>query len=82
MHILVPEELVARLIGKHGENVKHLSSRTRCHVSFCKTEDRGYLTTSEGIYGRICTVKGSAEELTKGVCSVVEQMFKYETNTY
>ena len=34
MNVTVPDVLVARLIGKNGENVKNLMNKTGCSISF------------------------------------------------
>lgn len=36
MNVTVPDALVARLIGKHGENVKNIMKKTGCSISFQK----------------------------------------------
>ena len=34
MNVTVPEKLVARLIGKRGDNVKNIMQKTGCRISF------------------------------------------------
>jgi predicted RNA-binding protein YlqC (UPF0109 family) len=53
LNIVVPEEMVSRLIGRNGENVKQMMNRTRTHISFVKKEDNDPVITPDGKSGRV-----------------------------
>jgi len=66
VNVLVPKTLVGRLIGKGGENVKVLKSRSGCHINF-QQADLKSVQTGEGQEARSCTITGSAVSIAQGV---------------
>ena len=77
-NIIVPKTLVGRLIGKGGENVKMLKSRSGCHINF-QQNDLKTVQTGDGKEARACTVTGSPTAISMGVRCLWEQILKFET---
>lgn len=77
VNVLVPKTLVGRLIGKGGENVKVLKSRSGCHINF-QQADLKSVQTGDGKEARSCTITGSAVSIAQGVRYLWEQIFKFE----
>jgi len=75
----VPDELVGRLIGKNGDNVKGIMGKSGCTIKFQKSPCRD-LRTPEGGSARLCTVTGSASRIAKGVRILLENISKLETD--
>lgn len=77
VNVLVPKTLVGRLIGKGGENVKILKSRSGCHINFQQV-DLKTLQTGDGKEARSCALTGSAASIALGVRYLWEQILKFE----
>lgn len=77
VNVLVPKTLVGRLIGKGGDNVKILKSRSGCHINF-QQQDLRNVTTGDGKEARSCTLTGSAASIALGVRYLWEQILKFE----
>ena len=75
--VIVPRSLVGRLIGKGGETVKLLKSRSGCHINFQQT-DLKTVQTGDGKEGRACVVTGSPRAIALGVRCLWEQILKFE----
>lgn len=78
INIIVPKTLVGRLIGKGGENVKMLKSRSGCHINFQQTDLKA-VQTGDGKEARACTMTGSPTAIAMGVRCLWEQILKFET---
>jgi hypothetical protein len=75
----VPNDLVGRLIGKSGDNVKGIMGKCGCSIKFekCPCQD---LKTPEGGAARLCTVTGTPSQIATGVRLLLESMAKLETD--
>lgn len=73
INITIPENLVARLIGKGGENVKGIMSKSGCNISFQKPENSD-VKTPDGAQARICTFKGTPSSIADGVKILLDQV--------
>jgi transcription antitermination factor NusA-like protein len=74
----VPDQYVARLIGKNGENVKAIMSKAKCKISFQKAPI-DELRSSEGEKVRMCFVSGNSYSISRGVKLLLEQISKLES---
>lgn len=79
IYVSVPDHLVARLIGKSGENVKALMNKAKCKISFQKTPSTE-LRSTEGEKIRMCFVSGNSTCISRGVKLLLEQIAKLESN--
>ena len=77
--VSVPDQYVARLIGRSGENVKAMMSKARCKISFQKVP-AAELKSAEGEKIRMCCVSGNSSCIAKGVKVILEQIVKLESN--
>mmetsp|Transcript_7184 Transcript_7184/g.13183 ORF Transcript_7184/g.13183 Transcript_7184/m.13183 type:complete len:178 (+) Transcript_7184:1095-1628(+) len=75
--LAIPDALVSRLIGKGGDNVKSLMSRSNCQISFQQQSDPK-VQTPTGSFAQLCTVQGSTEEIALGVKLMLEQIQEFE----
>mmetsp|Transcript_9749 Transcript_9749/g.19069 ORF Transcript_9749/g.19069 Transcript_9749/m.19069 type:complete len:445 (+) Transcript_9749:1980-3314(+) len=75
--VTVPNMLVSRLIGKRGDNVKALMSRSGCIMNFQQANESEILTP-EGSQARLCTVQGSTRAIAFGVKLLLEQIQEFE----
>jgi transcription antitermination factor NusA-like protein len=64
---VVPDELVSRLIGKSGENVRQIMSRTRTRITFFKKEDNPNVPAASRESGRVCTIEGNEREVSEAI---------------
>jgi transcription antitermination factor NusA-like protein len=76
--VSVPDQYVARLIGKNGENVKAIMSKAKCKISFQKAPI-AELRSSEGEKIRMCFVSGNSYSISRGVKLLLEQISKLES---
>ena len=76
--VSVPDQYVARLIGRDGENVKAIMSRSRCKISFQKASV-SEIRSFEGERTRMCFVSGNSSCISKGVKLLLEQIAKLES---
>ncbi|OMJ69247.1 hypothetical protein SteCoe_33080 [Stentor coeruleus] len=76
--VSVPDQYVARLIGKNGENVKAIMSKAKCKISFQKAPI-DELRSTEGEKVRMCYVSGNSYSISKGVKLLLEQISKLES---
>lgn len=75
--VTVPDMLVSRLIGRNGENVKGMMSRSRSQMSFQKQASDS-LKTPESEKARLCTFVGSSRSISRGVKTLLDQIVKLE----
>ena len=73
INITVPESLVARLIGKSGENIKNIMHRSSSNISFMKHEQMD-IKTPDGVAARICTFKGTPSTIAEGLRILLDQV--------
>ncbi|CAG9321124.1 unnamed protein product [Blepharisma stoltei] len=73
INVTIPDMLVARLIGKGGENVKSIMNKTGCNISFQKPETSD-VKTPDGVPARICTFKGTPSSIADGVKILLDQV--------
>lgn len=85
--IVVPDNLVSLLIGKNGDSIKGIMSKTDSIVSFAKEVSFFKLkyqsdckVQSEGVLGRICIIKGTLENNLKAVKLIYENVEKLESS--
>lgn len=77
IYVSVPDQYVARLIGKNGENVKAIMSKAKCKISFQKAPV-SEMRSLEGEKTRLCFVSGNSSCISKGVKLLLEQILKLE----
>jgi predicted PilT family ATPase len=76
--IMVPDHLVNILIGKKGENVRNIMSKTGASINFSKEyNDDCKINTSNGI-GRFCNLKGTPQQNGLAMKMISEMIIKYE----
>ena len=73
INITVPEILVARLIGKNGENIKNIMHKSNSNISFQKQEQND-IKTPDGSAARICTLKGTPTNIADGLKILLDQV--------
>lgn len=73
INITVPETLVARLIGKNGENIKNIMHKSGSVISFQKPEQSD-IKTPDGVPARICTLKGTPTSIADGLKILLDQV--------
>lgn len=73
INITVPESLVARLIGKSGENIKNIMNKSSSNISFMKQEQID-IKTPDGVPARICTLKGTPSTIAEGLRILLDQV--------
>lgn len=73
INITVPEALVARLIGKNGENIKNIMHKSNSNISFQKQEQAD-IKTPDGNAARICTLKGTPTNIADGLKILLDQV--------
>lgn len=73
INITVPEGLVARLIGKNGENIKNIMHKSNSNISFQKQEQTD-IKTPDGGAARICTLKGTPTNIADGLKILLDQV--------
>jgi len=73
---IVPNYLVSYLIGKSGEVIKSIESKTGCTISFQK--ERHDINTAEGIRGRIVSLVGSPNVVKEAFGLLLEEIIKLE----
>lgn len=73
----VPDSLVAKLIGRNGDNVKSMMNKAKCKISFQKSATQS-LKTPEGESARLCYFKGTPDNLSAGVKILLENIQKHE----
>ncbi|CAG9328703.1 FUBP3 [Blepharisma stoltei] len=74
--ITVPDKLVARLIGRGGEQVKNMMDLSSCSITFHKTYEG--VDTPEGDKARLCTLKGSTSSVASAIRIILENVNKLE----
>lgn len=77
MNVTVPDALVARLIGRNGDNVKSINDRCGCNLSFQKPPPYE-LKTPRGQTARMCTFKGSPTSISEGLRMLLDRIVKLE----
>ena len=80
LNIIVPDELVARLIGRSGEMVKSVMKRTKTHINYFKAEENPNVTSSSGSKGRICTISGAHRDVSQAVELILLDISKYHSS--
>lgn len=76
--IIVPDHLVNILIGRKGENVRAIMSKTGSSINFSKEyNDDCKINTNNGI-GRICNLKGTPAQNAMAMQMISEMIIKYE----
>jgi predicted PilT family ATPase len=73
INITVPEPLVARLIGKNGENIRNIMHKSSSNISFQKQEQSD-IKTPDGGPARICTLKGTPTSIADGLKILLDQV--------
>lgn len=76
MIVSVPDDFVARLIGRKGETVKNMMDLSGCSITFHKQLEG--IKTPEGDNARLCTLKGSINSITSAVRVLLENVNKLE----
>lgn len=77
--VSVPDQYVARLIGRNGENVKAIMKSAKCKISFQKAPASD-IRFNEGEKIRMCYVSGNSSSIAKGVKLLLEQISKLEAS--
>jgi hypothetical protein len=75
----VPDDLVGRLIGKSGDNVKGIIGKCGCSIKFERSPCQD-LKTPEGGAARLCTFTGTPSKIANGVKLLLESIAKLETD--
>jgi transcription antitermination factor NusA-like protein len=75
----VPDQYVARLIGRSGENVKAMMKSAKCKISFQKAPVSEF-RNHDGEKIRLCFVSGNTSAIAKGVKLLLEQISKLEAS--
>jgi len=73
INILVLEEHVARLIGRNGDNVKKLKSKTGAHITFQK-EATTEVKPESNIKFKVCTVEGTPSQIEDAVRAILDNI--------
>jgi hypothetical protein len=79
--LAVADVLVSRLVGKGGENVKALMSRSGCSMIF-QQQANSKIQTPTGSLAQLCTVTGSIDEIAQGVKLLLEQIKELEKRQF
>ena len=75
---IVPDRLVSFLIGKNGENVRNIMSKTGALINFSKEyNDDSKLNTINGT-GRICNLKGTSQQNASAMQMICDLIIKQE----
>ena len=75
---IVPDRLVSFLIGKNGENVRNIMSKTGALINFSKEyNDDSKLNTINGT-GRICNLKGTSQQNANAMQMICDLIIKQE----
>ena len=75
---IVPDRLVSFLIGKNGENVRNIMSKTGALINFSKEyNDDSKLNTINGT-GRVCNLKGTSQQNANAMQMICELIIKQE----
>lgn len=79
---LVPNYLVPYIIGKNGEVIRSIETKTSCSVSFQKEtkHDHNVINTAEGIRARICSLVGTPNSVKEAFGLLIEEIVKLEKN--
>ena len=77
--VSVPDQYVARLIGRSGENVKAMMKSAKCKISFQKAPVSEF-RNNDGEKIRLCYVSGNSSSISKGVKLLLEQISKLEAS--
>jgi len=80
LHVAINARSVPSIIGKNGDNVKTLKTKTRCNISFDKPVLRT-VRTPDGSEARHCEVTGSAKAVAMGVRTLLEQVMRQKRET-
>ena len=80
LHVAINARCVPSIIGKNGDNVKTLKTKTRCNISFDKPVLRT-VRTPDGSEARHCEVTGSAKAVAIGVRTLLEQVMRQKRET-
>ena len=82
INVAVPDDFVARLIGRNGENVKNIMNATNCNISFQKPvivmQSSADLRTPDNARARMCTFRGSPSSISEGLKMLLDQIIKLE----
>lgn len=73
INILVLEEHVARLIGRNGDNVKKLKSKTGAHITFQK-EATTEVKPESNIKFKVCTIEGTPSQIEDAVRAILDNI--------
>jgi predicted PilT family ATPase len=73
INILVLEEHVARLIGRNGDNVKKLKSKTGAHITFQKEATTEVKPESSTKF-KVCTVEGTPSQIEDAVRAILDNI--------
>lgn len=79
LNIIVPDDLVSRLIGKNGETVKNLMNRTKTTINYFKEGNNPAVSTTEGQKGRLCTIKGKSADVAQAVELILADIHKHDS---
>jgi hypothetical protein len=79
--LAVADVLVNRLIGRGGEYMKTIMTRSGCSMSF-QRQTNSKIQTPTGSVAQLCTVAGSTEEIALGVKLLLEQIRELEKRQY
>lgn len=74
--VSVPDNMVARLIGRGGEQVKNMMDFSKCSITFHKTYEG--VKTPEGDRARLCTLKGTTSSIASAIRILLENVNKLE----
>ena len=75
---IVPDRLVSFLIGKNGENVRNIMSKTGALINFSKEyNDDSKLNTINGT-GRVCNLKGTSQQNANAMQMICDLIIKQE----
>lgn len=80
LHVAINARSVPSIIGKNGDNVKTLKTKTRCNISFDKPVLRT-VRTPDGSEARHCEVTGSTKAVAMGVRTLLEQVMRQKRET-
>ena len=58
LNVVVPNDMVSRLIGRKGENVRNIMEKSNTYISFLRSHEHDYVDSPDGRRGRVATIFG------------------------
>ena len=90
--IIVPDYLVSLLIGKNGECIRGIMTKSGSMITFQKEvlnqllilfiffqyNEDSKINTSEGVLGRVCNIKGTPDQNSNALLLITDMIIKLE----